>query len=365
VSSLRTEPRPAGCEEASGLDPAPQVRSLLSRPSLPRSAGKYLFLALLAIIGSWFLQSWIGGLGWIPTSSMESSICRGDLVVIYRGPYNQTAPLGRALRLRGFGDVQRHDILVVRSPHANSRWTNPPGLGSSPSAVKGTDQRVKRVIGLPGDTVDVQGNALFVNATPEFPLATLQDYWILTDPVESHRLNLFRLGIPDVKHQGTEVVAGPATAAQMELLQAQGTIRGAERCTSCAPLTGRWIVPRKGIPIVPRDRAEAERLAWLIRTYEDRPASVSPSGHLIISGVPVPGYAFQQSYLFAAGDNRPQSVDSRITGPIPFSLVRGKVVRVAVSWSDVRREIRGDRFWVALDGPMHCTLSTAPIGAAE
>jgi signal peptidase I len=343
----------------------PTVRSFLSRDFSLRAGGKYLILGLLVIGGAWMVQLWIAGLGWVPSSSMEAGLRRGDLVVVYRGPYEQSNPLGRALWRQGFGTVGRYDILVVQSPLLNLRWTNPPGVAGSPSADRRVDQRAKRVIGLPGDTVDVHGGTLFVNSAPERPLSTGQDYWVLDKPVESHRIDLFRMGIPDVKERGHEVVAGPATAEQMALLRTRGTIGGARRCVACFSQAGRWIVPQEDVLIAPQDRSEAERLAWLIRTYENRPASVSQAGDLVVNGIAVRGYAFQESYLFVAGDNRPQSVDSRSTGPIPFSLVRGKVIRIVASWSTVRRELRNDRFWMAPGGAPPPNSSSDPTGRSE
>jgi len=329
-------------------EPALQPRLTLGGSG--RGFGRKLFLCLAAVGIAWFFQAGIAGLGWIPTSSMEASLQRGDLVVITRGPYQQAHSFGRLLRRQGYGAIQRHDILVIEPPPATPRWTHPPGVGPRPLGSLSTSDLVKRVVGLPGDTVDVQGSALFINGRSEPHPSTLKEYWILNEPVESHRLALLQMGIPDIRDRGADVIAGPATANQMALLQTRGVIQGAERCSACSSITGRWIVPQKGVPVRPRGRAEAERLAWLIRTYEHQAASVNPAGHLVVNGHPVSGYPFRETYLFLAGDNRPQSTDSRETGPIPISLIRGKVVRVAVSWNEIRRTFRTDRFWTAPKG---------------
>ncbi|RZJ28950.1 MAG: signal peptidase I [Brevundimonas sp.] len=101
----------------------------------------------------------------IPSSSMEPGLVTGDYVVVSKSaygwsraslPFNPPLPGGRL-----FGkQAERGDVVVFRRPsEPDQTW-------------------VKRVIGLPGDRVQVTGGAVFVNgrAIPQTPLTVVRDH---------------------------------------------------------------------------------------------------------------------------------------------------------------------------------------------
>ena len=68
----------------------------------------------------------------VPTGSMENNIMPGDRIVAFRMSY-------------GFSDPQRFDIVVFKYPDDESVLY------------------VKRVIGLPGDTVEIKNGVVYIN----------------------------------------------------------------------------------------------------------------------------------------------------------------------------------------------------------
>lgn len=327
---------------------------------------------LLVCSVGWASQEWVCGLGFVPSSSMQGSLLPGDLVVIARGAYDHSGPVGTALRRMGLGELERGDIVVIANPAAESGWRAPPWedlsrLEETPDtrrahlgAEETVDRLVKRIVALPGDTVDVRGGSLLINGKPETEPATLQDYWTLTVAAASLRkADLYWMGVQDVtEREGAEnegsYVAGPASSAQIEAIRAWKSVEHVSRCTGCTSPQGRWYVPGRGIKINPEGHEDAERLAWMIATYEGKAASVTRSGKLKVEGRAVDGYVFDRTYVFVAGDNRPGSVDSRTWGPVPVSSTRGKVVRIAASWSIRARALRTGRFWRKPTGiPQH------------
>ena len=101
----------------------------------------------------------------IPSSSMEPGLVVGDYVVVSKFaygwsraslPFNPPLPEGRL-----FGkQAERGDVVVFRRPsEPDQTW-------------------VKRVIGLPGDRVQVMGGVVFINgkAVPRTPLNITQDH---------------------------------------------------------------------------------------------------------------------------------------------------------------------------------------------
>jgi signal peptidase I len=101
----------------------------------------------------------------IPSSSMEPGLVTGDYIVVAKYAYGwsrASLPLNLPL-LRGRvfgGKPQRGDVVVFRLPRdPQQTW-------------------VKRVIGLPGDRVQVKGGTVFVNgrALAQVPLGAGQDH---------------------------------------------------------------------------------------------------------------------------------------------------------------------------------------------
>jgi signal peptidase I len=89
------------------------------------------------------LKSSIADWNWVPSGSMNPTILEGDLVYVNKLAYDLRFPL-TFYRLAKWSQPQRGDIVICFSPEDKTRL-------------------VKRVIGLPGDTIEMRENVLFVN----------------------------------------------------------------------------------------------------------------------------------------------------------------------------------------------------------
>jgi signal peptidase I len=122
----------------------------------------YFFLFVVIPVRS-VLADW----NWVPTGSMNPTILEGDLVYVNKAAYDLRVPLTRH-RLARWSAPQSGDIVVFFSPEDNIRL-------------------VKRVIGLPGDSVELRNNALFLNdeqvSYSPLPEQVTQD---LGSPLKSH-----------------------------------------------------------------------------------------------------------------------------------------------------------------------------------
>jgi signal peptidase I len=103
-------------------------------------------LALMFVIVA-PLKSAIIDWNWVPTGSMKPTILEGDLVLVNKLAYDLKVPF-TTLHLLQWGDPERGDIAVFFSPQDGTRL-------------------VKRVIGLPGDTIQLRNEMLYVNGVAQ------------------------------------------------------------------------------------------------------------------------------------------------------------------------------------------------------
>lgn len=150
----------AGGPEEGGVDEAPSVvgRALESsrRPfwltlwDWTRS----LALALLLFLG---VRAFLVEAFKIPTGSMEGTLLIGDFLLVNKFVYGAEIP-GTGVRLPALDEPERGDVVVFNPPHEPHR------------------NYVKRVVGLPGDTLEMRGKELFVNgASLEEPYVRVMD----------------------------------------------------------------------------------------------------------------------------------------------------------------------------------------------
>lgn len=99
-------------------------------------------IVLAALIRTCVIQSFK-----IPSGSMEDTLLIGDCLLVNKFAYGITVPF-TDLRLPGVRDPRRGEVAVFRYPEDRSK------------------DFIKRVIGLPGDTIEVRDKRVYVNGTP-------------------------------------------------------------------------------------------------------------------------------------------------------------------------------------------------------
>src|ERR1051325_2049041 len=100
-----------------------------------------VFLAMLLVISS--LRSALADWNDVPTGSMKPTIEIGDRVGVNKLAYDLKVPFTTS-ELMKWADPKRGDIVVLFSPQDGTRL-------------------VKRASAIPGDTVSLAGNQVFVN----------------------------------------------------------------------------------------------------------------------------------------------------------------------------------------------------------
>src|SRR4249919_3703827 len=118
------------------------------KPSFKKStAREYLESVVVAVILALFIRTFAVQAFKIPTGSMETNLLIGDHLLVNKLVYSPSlGPLEAALL--GKKQIQRGHIVVFKFPEDPSR------------------DFIKRVIGLPGETVEIQDTKVFIDGKP-------------------------------------------------------------------------------------------------------------------------------------------------------------------------------------------------------
>jgi signal peptidase I len=98
--------------------------------------------AIFLVMRAFILQTWV-----ITSGSMEGTLLVGDLLILNKVAYGAPVP-GTTIRLPGYTEPKRGDVVVFRAQHD-------------------TLDVIKRLIGFPGDTLQMKDGALFINGTAQ------------------------------------------------------------------------------------------------------------------------------------------------------------------------------------------------------
>lgn len=114
------------------------------------------FLIVGALIVAVIVKSFLIQVFWIPSGSMEDTLQIGDRVIVNKVAYR-------------IGDPSRGDVVVFEPEtfHEESIATKVSrNLLESVGLRTPESDLIKRVIGLPGETIEIHDNAVFVDGSP-------------------------------------------------------------------------------------------------------------------------------------------------------------------------------------------------------
>lgn len=115
----------------------------------------FVVTLIMAIFGMTFILQAVT----VPTGSMQNTINIGDYLLVNKFIF---APGGRPLAFLPQRDIERGDIIVFKFP-GYPEYLHKSRAEKEQAGTPYQINFVKRVIGLPGDTIEVKDNHVFVN----------------------------------------------------------------------------------------------------------------------------------------------------------------------------------------------------------
>ncbi|MDR1555913.1 MAG: signal peptidase I [Tannerellaceae bacterium] len=393
-----------------------------------RTALEWVDDILFALVAVYFINLFVFQNYQIPSSSLEKSLLVGDYLFVSKlsyGPRVPNTPLSFPLvqntfpitntksyldwpewgykRVAGLGKVKRNDIVVFNFPAGDTvalRQQNPDyytlvaeygrdyiRLNSESFGeviYRPVDKRenyVKRCVGMPGDSLSVRDNQVYINNEPaENPENIQYNYYIETDgsPLTEEQFRLLDVSKSDrlLANQSLLSFLGFAPTARVyrlpltpKALHIAGKLPLVKKIViepeafggTTYPVdyqTG-WTrdnygpiwIPSKGATI----RLTEQNLALYhrcIRNYENNTLEVK-DGKIYINGKEETSYTFRYDYYFMMGDNRHNSADSRSWGFVPEDHIVGKPILVWLSLDKDHSLFKGGIRWHRLFRMVH------------
>ena len=115
----------------------------------------WIFSLVVAVLIATSIKSAIADWNTVPTGSMKPTIVEGDRIFVNKLAYDLKVPY-TTFHIAQWGNPRRGEIVVFYSPEDSKRL-------------------VKRVVGLPGDTIAMKDSRLYINGT-ELEYERLESY---------------------------------------------------------------------------------------------------------------------------------------------------------------------------------------------
>jgi len=351
----------------------------------------------------------------IPTSSMEKTLLVGDYLFVSKvsfGPkvpntplsfpfVHHTLPLTESVksylewinlpyyRFPGFAKVKNMDVVVFNYPDGdtlstkfqsnvsyyqlvrqfgrNAVWNDRQNFGEI--IARPVDKRenfIKRCIGIPGDTIQIINQIVYINGKPEHnPGKKQYKYLIKTNGDPINTKNLEKLDITEniaTDNNGTYELT--LSDFSLEKIRQFSNVLSVEQeivpkgswDPNIFPFDSlyRWNVDNFGPVWIPKQgvtvNLNLQNLPFyqrIIKVFEGNDLQIR-DGKIFINGKETNQYTFKLNYYWMMGDNRHNSADSRYWGFVPEDHIVGKAVFVWLSLDPNKSLFDGKIRWSKL-----------------
>jgi signal peptidase I len=353
----------------------------------------------------------------IPTSSMEKSLLIGDYLFVSKvsyGPKMPNTPISFPFvhhtlpfcketksfvewikwpykRLAGLEKIKRNDVVVFNFPEGDTvilqyqdvsyynmardygrdyLWKN---FSIISRPVDKQENYIKRCVAIPGDTILVQHDQLFINSKMQEAAGKIQyTYFVQTNgtPINPMHFEDLKVSKADQNfNAASSTYRIPLTIEAAEKIKKFNNVisviksentNSASMVNSIFPHNpkfqwtednfGPLVVPKKGTSVA-LNLENLSKYERIIDVYENNDLSVK-DGVIYINGKSETSYTFRMDYYFMMGDNRHNSADGRYWGFVPEDHVVGKAVFVWLSL-DKEKGFPGNIRWGRMFRTIH------------
>ena len=403
-------------------------RSLKTKSSSGDWVSSILFAIVAAtLVHTYFMQPFV-----IPTSSLEKTLLKGDFLLVSKFHYGARLPMTAVaapmvhdtlpvvntpsylkepqipyLRIPGFQDIKRNDIVVFNWPadtlfnmykQADKKYEKP---------IDKKTNYVKRCVGIAGDSLEIKDGYIFINgkqtvlpdrAKTQFYYTVISKKYLsaqyLKDDIGTTEFNRFyKIGkdaaarynlrdvIPFPNDSTSYMVELPGDlnvsqnndfkatdryninmsveeketlAKNSDIVSIKRNIKPkGEREPRIFPKYGdyNWNGDNFGPIYIPEAGKTVELNKQVLPLYKDIITEyegnklTTDNDNIYINGAIATSYTFKQDYYWMMGDNRQNSLDARYWGFVPFDHVIGKPVFVWMSISGVELGLGNIKNW--------------------
>lgn len=254
----------ARADRATGSDAhADDAATAHGRPhSVPR---EYFESAIVTFIMALFFMTFVGQAAAVPTASMENTIMVGDHFLINKFVFANGDPSDASFLPQR--TIRRGDVIVFKYPS---------DINTDEQVVRYQTFFIKRVIGLPGETVEVRGANVLING----------------QPLPEHRI------------------------------------------VASDPNLGNDKAALKDLSDTPRRPDEPYSVYYSPRTLARQQRGLDDAMTGFTYGVDGQAARVPDDHYFVMGDNRDNSSDSRVWGFVPKDLVVGRAMFIIWSYDE-------------------------------
>ena len=305
----------------------------------PKKKGRFFKSIIITIVIALIIRIFIFEVYLVPSSSMADTILPGEIILVNKLSYGARLHINsendRETRMPGFSKIKQNDIVVFNFPDGDTIYKNRPDINFYDNIgwqghwkavydtiehgplvyqpVKYRQPYVKRCIALPGDTIQIIFNIVFVNG--QYALGN-EEYWaflkdsLTTDPF----VFLQNFYNPETKEREVYNHNFPHHTNEQWYKQSYGPL----------------YIPRKGDTV----KLNINNLSIyyrIISAFEHNLLEIS-NDSVYINGKLTDKYIFKQNYYFMMGDNFWNSIDSRFWGFVPENHIIAKAIAIVWSW---------------------------------